>query len=154
MDHCKSEHASKDSGVLWHSVLYLSTAGHKKQGELALLPKNVHESKECGYSSGRESTKGECEQVAKAVACVKGWVQGEHKKQSFKPCQVSTQDPALKAKRSHSAQHSHSRHRPTSHSTLHKKWHHKRFDIRCNAQLSHSSSPQWKPTKAHKELQL
>ena len=68
----RSEHASKDSGVLWHSVLYLSTAGHKKQGELALLPKNVHESKECGYSSGRESTKGECEQVAKAVECFKG----------------------------------------------------------------------------------
>ena len=102
----------------------------------------------------RESTKGECEQVAKAVECFKGWVQGEHKKQSFKPCQVSTQDPALKAKRSHSAQHSRSRHRLTSHSTLHKKRHHKRFGIRCNAQLSHSFSPQSKLTKAHKELQL
>ena len=140
--------------MLRHDVLYLSTAGHQKQCELALLPKNPHESKESGYSSGRESTKGECEQVAKAVACVKVWVQGEPQKQCFKPCQVPTQPPALKAKRSHSAQHSRSRHRLTSHSTLHKKRHHKRFDIRCNAQLLHSFSPQSKLTKAHKELQL
>jgi hypothetical protein len=54
VEHCKSEHASKDCGVLRHNVLYLSTAGHQKQGELALLPNNPHESKQCGYSSGRE----------------------------------------------------------------------------------------------------
>ena len=40
MEHCKSEHASKDCGVLRHNVLYLSPAGHQKQGELALLPNN------------------------------------------------------------------------------------------------------------------